>query len=85
MVLGKVNEKRKKEKLNILISHHLRLLMRTKQTHLFQWLKVIRDERERYEDIRHRLMITPGLGDETLDPLLNNPLSQHEQVREVNE
>ncbi|XP_042875470.1 TBC1 domain family member 5-like isoform X1 [Penaeus japonicus] len=44
-----------------------------------QWLKVIRDERERYEDIRHRLMITPGLGDETLDPLLNNPLSQHEQ------
>ncbi|XP_063607723.1 TBC1 domain family member 5-like isoform X4 [Penaeus indicus] len=44
-----------------------------------QWLKVIRDERERYEDIRHRLMITPGLGDETLDPLVNNPLSQHEQ------
>lgn len=48
--------------------------------HTFQWLKVIRDERERYEDIRHHLMITPGLGDETLDPLVNNPLSQHEQV-----
>lgn len=53
--------------------------------HTFQWLKVIRDERERYEDIRHHLMITPGLGDETLDPLVNNPLSQHEQVRKVKE
>lgn len=44
-----------------------------------QWLKVIRNEREKYEKIRLQLIVTPGLGDESLDPLLNNPLSQHEQ------
>lgn len=44
-----------------------------------QWLKVIRQEREKYDTVRLQLMVTPGLGDESLDPLLNNPLSQHEQ------
>ena len=27
-----------------------------------------------------RLMVTPGKSDEALDPMLNNPLSQDEQV-----
>ncbi|XP_064082066.1 TBC1 domain family member 5-like isoform X4 [Macrobrachium nipponense] len=44
-----------------------------------QWLKVVRAERERYEDVRLRLSITPDVGNVALDPLLNNPLSQHEQ------
>lgn len=41
---------------------------------------MLREERERYETVRLELMVTPGHGDEALDPLLNNPLSQHEQV-----
>lgn len=44
-----------------------------------QWLKVVRAERERYEDVRLRLSVTPDVGNVALDPLLNNPLSQHEQ------
>ncbi|KAK3865498.1 hypothetical protein Pcinc_028894 [Petrolisthes cinctipes] len=44
-----------------------------------QWLKMLREERERYETVRLELMVTPGHDDEALDPLLNNPLSQHEQ------
>ncbi|XP_068207328.1 TBC1 domain family member 5 isoform X2 [Palaemon carinicauda] len=44
-----------------------------------QWLKVIRVEREKYENIRLKLSVTPDVGNIALDPLLNNPLSQHEQ------
>ncbi|CAL4159757.1 unnamed protein product, partial [Meganyctiphanes norvegica] len=43
-----------------------------------QWLKVLRRMRENYEAVRLDLMVTPGLADEVSDPLVNNPLSQHE-------
>ncbi|XP_076045513.1 TBC1 domain family member 5 isoform X2 [Oratosquilla oratoria] len=44
-----------------------------------EWQGALRKQRDKYETVRLGVLTNPGLGDDSLDPLLNNPLSQDEE------
>uniref|UniRef100_A0A6A7G5J7 TBC1 domain family member 5-like n=1 Tax=Hirondellea gigas TaxID=1518452 RepID=A0A6A7G5J7_9CRUS len=56
-----------------------RLLLGVLPKDASQWLIVLRQQRNEYEELRHQLSVTPGVSVETDDLSLNNPLSQDTQ------